>query len=137
MTEEQINDEALKPSTSWIRVESGSKPIRRLHFELIGYNGLPNKGNSIVGATTGGVLAGKTDAYACIIYEDSIVNTDIIFDSKLHPRWMPWTQRAFVFDIMHPTSQLMLAVLDYDSLNPLMVTIRSEESRTILRICVP
>jgi hypothetical protein len=52
-----------------------------------------------------------------IIFEDSIVNTDIIFDS-LHPRWMPWTQRAFIFDIMHPTSQLMLAVLDYDSLNP-------------------
>jgi hypothetical protein len=55
--------------------------------------------------------------YSYIIYEDSIVNTDVIFDS-LHPRWMPWTQRAFVFDIMHPTSQLMLAVLDYDSLNP-------------------
>jgi hypothetical protein len=119
MTEEQINEEALKPSTSWIQAESGSKPIGRLHFELIGCDGLPNKDSSIVGAATGGVLAGKTDSYAYIIYEDSIVNTDVIFDS-LHPRWMPWTQRAFVFDIMHPTSQLVLAVLDYtyDSLNP-------------------
>jgi hypothetical protein len=119
MTEEQINEEALKPSTSWIRAESGSKPIGRLHFELIGCDGLPNKDSSIVGAATGGVLAGKTDSYVYIVYEDSIVNTDVIFDS-LHPRWMPWTQCAFVFDIMHPTSQLMLAVLDYtyDSLNP-------------------
>jgi hypothetical protein len=87
MTEEQINDEALKPSTSWIRAESGSTPIRRLHFKLIGCDGLPNKDSSIVGAATGGVLDGKTDAYACIIYEDSIVNTDVIFDS-LHPRCM-------------------------------------------------
>jgi hypothetical protein len=63
MTEEQINEEALKPSTSWIRAESGSKPIGRLHFELIGCDGLPNKDSSIVGAATGRVLAAKTDSY--------------------------------------------------------------------------
>jgi hypothetical protein len=119
MTEEQINAEALKPSTRWISAGSGSKPIGKMYFEVIGCDGLPNMDASVVQTVaTAGLLTGKTDAYVCIIYEDSIVNTDVIYDT-LHPRWLPWTQRAFVFDIMHPSSQLMLAVLDFDSANPM------------------
>jgi hypothetical protein len=118
MTEEQINAEALKPSKSWIQAESGSKPIGKMYFEVIGCDNLPNMDSGLLHAATGGVLTGKTDSYVCIIYEDSIVNTVVIYDT-LCPRWLPWTQRAFVFDIMHPSSQLMLAVLDYDSVNPM------------------
>ena len=125
MSEEQIETEALKPSTSWIQAKSGSKAKGKMYFEVIGCDGLPNMDASVVQVATGivqvataGVLTGKTDAYVCIMYEDSIVNTDIIYDTR-HPRWLPWTQRAFVFDIMHPSSQLMLAVLDFDSVNPM------------------
>ena len=116
MTEGQINAEAFKPSKSWI--DAGSHGIGKLYFEVIGCDGLPNMDFGPLQMATGGVLAGKTDSYACIIYEDSIVNTDVIYDS-LSPRWMPWTQRAFAFHIMDPSSQLMLAILDYDAVNPL------------------
>lgn len=147
MTREQINAEAHKPSKSWI--EAGSGPIGKLYFELIGCDELPNMDSGplpaaagvlqAVASKTGGdrllpnmdsiplsgplsaaadAITGKSDAYACIIYEDSIVHTDVIYDT-LCPRWMPWTQRAFAFNIMHPSSQLMLAILDYDTINPL------------------
>jgi len=133
MTEEQINAEALKPSKSWIQAGSGS--FGKLYFEVIGCDGLPNMDSGVVQAAAGGlqtvtggvvqapalvdtVLTDKTDAYACIIYEDVIVNTDCIYDS-LSPRWLPWTQRAFVFGILDPSSSVMLAILDYDSTNPM------------------
>lgn len=133
MTEEQINAEALKPSKNWI--EAGSHGMGKLYFEMIGCDGLPNKDFVPLKVATAGVLAGKTDSYACIIFEDSIVNTDVIYDS-LCPRWMPWTQRAFAFHIIDPSSQLMLAILDYDAINPLddddpigRVTIDTESMR--------
>jgi len=55
----------------------------------------------------------KTDAFACIAFEDSIVHSDVISDT-LSPRWMPWGYLAFVFNMEHPSSDLFLAVFDYD-----------------------
>jgi len=134
MTEKQINAEALKPSKSWIQAGFAERAsFGKLYFELIGCDGLPNMDSGVLQAATGGLqvatggvlktpvppaLVDKTDTYVCIIYEDSIVNTDCICDS-LSPRWLPWTQRAFVFGILDPSSSVMLAVLDYDSGNPM------------------
>ena len=116
LSHEQIEAEAQKPSTNWI--EAGSGDLGRLFVEVIGCYNLPNLDEMPV---VGGVLpaanvltGGKTDAFVCMVYEDTIVNTDVINDS-LSPRWMPWSQRAFAFHIFHPSSQLMVGVFDYDS----------------------
>ena len=103
MTSKQILFEAMKPSTRWI--EAGSGKLGKIYLEIIKCDNLPN------------MDAGpkdKTDAFCCVIYEDAIVNTDVIND-ELSPRWMPWTQRAFVFRVQHPSSQVLIGVLDYDS----------------------
>ena len=42
-----------------------------------------------------------------------MVQTPVI-DDELSPHFMPWTARAFVFNIMHPASMLYLAAFDYD-----------------------
>lgn len=103
MSSEAISKEAMKPSTSW--TEAGSGTLGRLFLEIIKCDDLPNM-------DTG--PSGKTDAFCCIIYEDSIVNTDVVND-ELNPRWMPWSQRAFMVHIQHPSSQVLVGVLDYDS----------------------
>lgn len=104
MTEKELRFEARKPSTNW--VESGSGQIGKVYFEVIGCNKLPNLDHSLTGRN-------KTDAFACVVFEDCVVNTDVINDT-LSPQWMPWSQRAFVFNILHPSSQLLLGVFDYD-----------------------
>jgi len=42
-----------------------------------------------------------------------VVNTDVI-GNCLSPRWLPWTQRAFVFNIAHPSSDVFVGVFDFD-----------------------
>lgn len=49
---------------------------------------------------SGGALGNYTDAFVCVAYEDSLVQTDVI-DDQISPMWMPWSQRAFVFKIRH------------------------------------
>lgn len=105
MTEKELRFEATKPSTSW--VESGSGKLGKVYFEVIGCDNLPNLDFSLTGRN-------KTDAFICVVFEDCVVNTDVINDT-LSPQWMPWSQRAFVFNILHPSSQLMLGVFDYDA----------------------
>ena len=105
MTEAELNVEALKPSNKWI--ETGSGDLGKLFVEVIGCDGLLNVDYEELGE-------GKTDAFACLVYEDAIVNTEVI-KNTLSPRWMPWTQRAFIFNVLHPSSDLMIGVLDYDS----------------------
>jgi hypothetical protein len=75
----------MKPTHKWI--EAGSGSLGKLYFEVLKCDGLPNMDNKV---------EGKTDAFCCIIYEDAIVNTDVINDT-LKPRWVPWCQRGFVF----------------------------------------
>jgi len=109
MTEAELDAESLKPSSKWIEVGSGD--LGKLYVEVIGCDGLPNMDTAAMGG-------GKTDAFACLVYEDAIVNTEVINDT-LRPRWMPWTQRAFIFNVMHMSSDLKVGVLDYDSPAPM------------------
>lgn len=101
LTEPMIDYHSLQPSQKWITTGSGM--FGRLFVEIIGCDGLPNMDN-----------LSKTDAFVCIVYEDCAVNTDVIPDVN-SPRWMPWTQRAFIFHILHPSSQLFVGVFDYDN----------------------
>lgn len=75
-------------------------------MEVLCCDKLPNLDVSVTGRD-------KTDAFACIVFEDCIVNTDVINDC-LSPRWLPWSQRAFVLNIRHPSSQMMIGVFDQD-----------------------
>jgi hypothetical protein len=103
MTAQQLDEESMKPTYKWM--EAGTGTLGKVYLEVIKCEGLPNMDTKV---------EGLTDAFCCIIYEDAIVNTDVIND-ELCPRWMPWSQRGFVFNIAHPSSQLLLGVLDYDS----------------------
>ena len=78
-----------------------------VYFELIGCDDLPNFDASTLN------VYDKTDSFASIAFEDALVNTDVISDS-LCPRWMPWCRRAFVFNVSHPSSDVLVALFDYD-----------------------
>jgi C2 domain len=106
MTEKQIEEEHIKPSTRWI--ETGSGKLGRVYVEILRCDALPN--------TDTGVLGDMTDAFCNIIFEDAIVNTDVIND-ELNPRWMPWSQRAFIFHLHHASSQILVGVFDFDTLS--------------------
>jgi hypothetical protein len=105
LTEDQIEKEAMKPSTKW--VEAGSGSLGKVYFEILKCDKLPN-----MDATTLNIRD-KTDAFACIAFEDCLINTDVIGDS-LSPRWPHWSRRAFAFNIDHPSSDMFVSVLDYD-----------------------
>lgn len=104
MTEPQIDEEVVKESQNWLDAGSGS--LGRIYLEVLECEGLPN-------LDTGGFLGNKTDTFVTAIYEDTIVKTDII-DDCLSPRWLPWSNRAFVFHMMSSSSPLYLGVFDYD-----------------------
>lgn len=73
MTEEEIEFEHIKESQHWI--DSGSGKLGKIYVEVLGCDGLPN-------LDTGGFLGNKTDAFVSIVFEDSVVQTDIIDDCK-------------------------------------------------------
>jgi C2 domain len=102
MTKDAIEHEYLSESQHWI--DSGSGKIGKVYVEVLGCDGLPN-------LDTGGFLGNKTDAFVSIVFEDSVVQTDII-DDCLSPRWLPWMKRAFVFHISHSSSQLLIGYVD-------------------------
>lgn len=104
----EIKKETMAPSKEW--VEAGSGKLGKLYLEILCCKNLPNVD---VGETVGNL----TDAFVCAVYEDAMVQTPVI-DDELSPHWMPWTQRAFVFGMMHPASMLYLGCFDYD-LGPL------------------
>eukprot|EP00934_Nitzschia_sp_Nitz4_P000987 Nitzschia sp. Nitz4//scaffold248_size28759//12858//16752//NITZ4_008109-RA/size28759-snap-gene-0.10-mRNA-1//-1//CDS//3329543992//987//frame0 len=104
LTRKEIHMTALQQSRHWI--EAGTGGLAKAYVEIIGCDKLPNLDTSITGRD-------KTDAFVCLVFEDCVVNTDVINDC-LSPRWMPWTQRAFVLNVMHPSSQLMVGVFDHD-----------------------
>lgn len=109
LTEEEIEEYSQKESTNWYDAGTGS--IGKIYLELIGCDGLPN-----LDAGTLSAKSNKTDTFISVVYEDTIVFTDVIDDS-LCPRWMPWSRRAFVFHMAHPSSPLYLGAFDYDSLD--------------------
>uniref|UniRef100_A0A7S3P546 C2 domain-containing protein n=1 Tax=Amphora coffeiformis TaxID=265554 RepID=A0A7S3P546_9STRA len=121
MTSEQIQDEALKDSTNWI--QAGSGELGTLYFELIGCDNLPDM-DSVVPGDGNAMTCVKIDSFACIVYEDSVVNTDVIPNCS-SPRWMPWTYRAFKFQMSHPATDVLLGIFDHDNAyNPAQVVSR-------------
>jgi hypothetical protein len=117
LTEKEILEESLKPSTQWI--EAGSGGVGKVFVEILGCDGLPNMDKLTLNPRD------KTDAFCCIVFEDCVVNTDVI-ENCLSPRWMPWTQRAFIFNITHPSSDLIIAAFDYDpEWSPLQIASRA------------
>jgi C2 domain len=107
MTKQNIETESLHDSQHWL--DSGTGRLGRIFLEVIGCDDLPN-------LDMGG--RNKTDTFVSIVYEDSVVKTDVI-DDCLNPRWMPWMRRAFIFHMFHTSSQIFLGAFDNDdSLNP-------------------
>ena len=74
---------------------------------MLSAKGLPN-------LDTGSWLGNLTDSFVSIVYEDTFVRTDTI-DDCLNPVWLPWSQRAFILNIGHASSQIFLGVFDFDA----------------------
>jgi C2 domain len=79
--------------------------------QILSCHNLPN-------VDVGEAVGNFTDAFVCAVFEDAMVQTPVIYD-ELSPHWMPWTDRAFCFGILHPASMLHLGVFDYD-LGPML-----------------
>lgn len=119
---------AMEPSENWVEVGSGNEG--KLYVEILGCNGLPN-----MDSPTLTNLNNMTDAYCCLVMEDSIVNTSIIEDT-LSPRWMPKDQRAFVFHVQHPSSQLFVSVFDHDTVNRFRTRMKASVHDPIGRVLI-
>ncbi|KAL3928389.1 MAG: hypothetical protein SGBAC_012675 [Bacillariaceae sp.] len=109
MTKQEIKNTAMLPSKNWSEVGDGK--YGSVHLELLGCDELPNMD----------LLDGVTDAFVAIVFEDCFVRSCVIHDS-LSPRWMPWSNRAFKFNVTHPSSIMRLGVFDFDDV-PLDVPI--------------
>jgi hypothetical protein len=120
LTKQQLWQEAKKPSIQW--VEGGSGEYGTVHLEILGCDDLPNMDTELV--------TGKTDAFCACVFEDTLVRSSIIHDS-LNPRWMPWSYRAFTFQISHPSSILLLGVFDYDD-GPLHLNLHDPIGRVVI-----
>lgn len=98
MTKEQVMEEVMKPSHHW--VDSGTGSLGRIFLEILSAEGLPN-------LDTGSWLGNLTDSFVSIVYEDTFLRTDTI-DDCLDPVWLPWSNRAFILNIGHASSQIFL-----------------------------
>ena len=113
-TEEMLHHECYKMSTNWIQAgqqsccggSEGSNSLGKVYLEVLECRGLPN-------TDAGGAVGNKTDAFISIVYNDIMVQTEVIDDS-CSPMWMPWCSRAFVFQLGHPSSCVHIGVADYD-----------------------
>ena len=105
MSKDAIEKEVMKPSEQW--VDAGSGNLGRIFLEVLRCDDLPN-------LDTGGFLGNKTDAFVSVVYEDVYARTETI-DDCLSPRWMPWTNRAFILNMQHSSSQIFIGVFDYDA----------------------
>mmetsp|Transcript_10438 Transcript_10438/g.16023 ORF Transcript_10438/g.16023 Transcript_10438/m.16023 type:complete len:1068 (+) Transcript_10438:116-3319(+) len=104
LTAEELLKTAYNSSFKW--TEAGSGTLGKVYVEVLRCQGLPN-------LDVGEAFGNLTDPFVSLCFEDAVVQTDTIYDC-LSPLWMPWTQRAFCFNMMHPLSSLYLAVFDYD-----------------------
>jgi hypothetical protein len=128
----EIEAEMYKPSTNWTEAgyagRGDSNSLGTVYLEILKCQDLPNM-------DIGEGLGNLTDSFACVVFEDSIgkvssssleyfstshfslfqyvVETEVI-DDELSPIWLPWTQRAFSFDITHPFSPMFISILDHD-----------------------
>jgi len=107
LTGSEIEEMSKKESTTWIDIGSGK--LARIFFEVISCDGLPSLDKQIGLQNT----HDKPDAFVSIVYEDSVIFSDVI-DSCSSPRFMPWSRRAFIFHMMHPSSQINLGVFNHN-----------------------
>ncbi|CAB9524093.1 expressed unknown protein [Seminavis robusta] len=121
MTKTQIQAEALKPSTKW--VETGHGEAGTLYLEILGCDNLP-------GMDTG-IVEDSSDPFVGIVFEDTMVRTQVLFETCT-PRWLPWSTRAFAFNIAHSSSMLFLGVFDYDENMPLQKDYHDPIGRTVI-----
>lgn len=103
MTRQQVKATTKLPSKHWI--EAGSGNLGRLYLEILSCHGLPN-------VDIGDALGNRTDAFVTAVYGDAMADTSVI-DDELNPHWPPWTQRAFILRMMHPSQVLFIAVFGY------------------------
>lgn len=104
LTSHDLKIETRLPSKKWI--DAGSGTLGKLYVEVLSCHGLPN-------VDLGEAVGDVTDPFCAVVYEDCCCMTDVI-DDELSPHWLPWTKRAFAFNMMHPASTLYLGVFDYD-----------------------
>jgi len=104
MSDDEIQHATMQESRQWI--DAGTGDLGQLHVEVLGCDDLPN-------LDAGGFAGNKTDAFVSLVFEDCHLRTNVI-DDCLSPRWLPWSNRAFIFQIYHPSSQLLLGVFDFD-----------------------
>ncbi len=104
LTETEMMEFAHGASRTWI--EAGSGALGRVYVEIIACEGLKSK-------SIQNFIGKKADPFVSLVYEDCIVETDIIPNCN-NPFFMPWTKRAFVFNTMNALSSLYLGVFDHD-----------------------
>jgi hypothetical protein len=102
---DDLKKHAAMPSRQWIQAGSRASSIGRLYLEVLSAHELPN-------VDIGGKVGNVTDAFCSIVYGDAMAQTDVIFD-ELSPHWPPWSQRAFVFYMQHPSQVLYLALFGF------------------------
>jgi len=95
----QLEELSFAKSRKW--VEAGSGNLGKVYVEVLRCDNLPK-----LDLTT-------SDPFVALVFEDVILVTDVIKE-ELFPMWMPWTQRAFAFNVAHPSSRLYLGVFDCD-----------------------
>jgi hypothetical protein len=103
MLKSHIQAETTRPSKKW--VEAGNGSLGKVYLEILSCHDLPN-------VDIGSSLGNLSDAFVCAVYGDALVETPVI-DDELSPHWLPWTQRAFCFNMMHPSQVLYLAVFGF------------------------
>ncbi len=105
LTAEEIEEKSLQPTRQFKYVGHGG--VAKVFLEIISCSNLPNM-------ETVGALGNKTDAFVQVVYEDHVCQTPVI-DDKNNPRFLPWTNRAWVFHPHYPSSVINLGVFDFDA----------------------
>lgn len=106
MTPQELKNQVDLASRNWIQAGSKtSSSFGRLYVEVLSAKDLPNVD---IGSTVGN----QTDSFVSFVYGDVMVSTDVI-DDELSPIWLPWTKRAFIFPMNHPSQVIFLSVFGY------------------------
>lgn len=128
LSEAEMQQMCFEPSQNW--VEAGSGSIGQVKVEILSCEGLPNK-------DIGKIFGNKIDPLVSLIFEDVIVQTDVIHDCQ-NPIFLPWTQRAFLFNRMHPLSTLYIGVYNHnygpfhhDKIGRIAIDIREFDPNTV------
>ena len=121
LKKDEIEKASMEPSHQWVQVGAGT--LGYLFVEVIGCDDIHDRGVIQKVATK----VDEVDPYIAIVYEDTFVTTEVVDNCK-RPRFMPWTRRAFVFNITTSSSVLNLALLDYN---------RNRDDTKIGRVTVP